>query len=302
MRGRRETPVEFERIRVVVSDTARAEWVSAEAFAAGATGIEERGDEGAGATATELWIYAPAARAAAVGRAVAAVAERAPAGAVRQLGAEGVPDEDWSRSWRAGLGVVRISPRLAVRPPFVADEGGSGAGLVIDPGQAFGTGGHASTRLALALIDSLPDAALRAARVLDVGTGSGVLALAALALGAREAVGLDLDAAAVHEAQRNAEANGLAGRVRLFAGPVEALYGTRFDLALANLLRSELLPVLAPLAAALRPGGHAVFSGLLASERAEVEAALARAGLAVRARREERDPSGDAWLGLLTQR
>jgi ribosomal protein L11 methyltransferase len=295
--------VEFERIRVLVSDTAASERVSAEAFAAGAAGLEERSVEGpSGATAAELWIYAPRARAAAVRRAVEEIVARTAGDAVRWLGAEPAPEEDWSRSWREGLGVVRISPRLAVRPPFVPDDRGGGATLVIDPGQAFGTGGHASTRIALALLGELPDAQLRGARVLDVGTGSGVLALAALALGASTAVGLDLDPVAVREARRNADANGFGERARFFAGPIEALRGASFGLVLANLLRSEVQPLLPSIAAALRAGGLAVFSGLLASERAEVEAALGAAGLRICSEREEPDPSGDAWLGLVTRR
>jgi ribosomal protein L11 methyltransferase len=294
--------VGFERIRVLVSDTAAAEWVSAEAFAAGAAGLEERSAGSACGTAVELWIYAPRASAAALQDAITTVAARAPGGAVRCLGVEPVPEEDWGQRWRDGLGLVRISPRLALRPPFAADDAGGGAVLVIEPGQAFGTGGHASTRLALALLDALPGALLQGARVLDVGTGSGVLALAAVALGAAAAVGFDLDAVAVHEARRNADANGLGCRARFFTGPIEALRNGGFDLALANLLRSEVLPLLPALAAALRDGGHAIVSGLLASERADVERALGAVGLRVFGAREERDSTGDTWLGLVTRR
>ena len=297
----RRAVADFERIRLRVSDTAAADRVSADAFAAGASGLEEREVEGAAGTAAELWIYAPRAAAGAVRAAIASLAASAP-GAVEWRGVEPAQDEDWSLRWREGLGVVRISPRLAVRPPFAADDGGGGSTLVIDPGQAFGTGGHASTRLALALLDGLPEAAVRGARVVDVGTGSGVLALAALALGASRAVGFDVDAVAVHEARRNAAVNGFAQRASFFAGPLAALRAEAFDLALANLLRSEVLPILPSVAAAVRPGGHAIFSGLLASERAAVEAALGEVGLRVCGECEEPDPSGDRWLGLVTRR
>jgi ribosomal protein L11 methyltransferase len=286
----------FACIRVRASDPDLAERAAAEAFAAGATGLEERDVEGA----TELSIYAPAPAAGAVAEALAALARDA-GSALRVLDAEPAPEIDWSVRWREGLRVVRISPRLAVRPPFVPEDAGSPA-LVIDPGQAFGTGGHASTRLALELLDALPDAALRGARVLDAGTGSGVLALAALRLGAGRAVGFDLDATAVREARINAAANGLAARAQLFAGPIAALAACSFDLVLANLLRSEVLPILPDLAQRLRPGGHAILSGLLVAERTEMAAALARAGLAVAGSREERDTTGDEWLGLLTAR
>jgi ribosomal protein L11 methyltransferase len=237
-----------------------------------------------------------------VHEAIEALRAGEPAGALRVLGRERAPDDDWSLRWREGLGVVRISPRLAVRPPFVADDGAGGAVLQIDPGQAFGTGGHASTRLALALLDALPDAHRCGARVLDVGTGSGVLALAALALGAAQAVGFDLDPVAVHEARRNAAANGLGGRCLLFAGTASALGGASFDLVLANLLRREVTPLLGGIASSLRPGGHAVFSGLLATERAAFGRALRGAGLRVVGSREETDGTGDAWLGLVTRR
>ena len=275
-----------------------AERAAAEAFDAGATGLEERDAGGI----TELWIYAPTPAVTAVERALAALARES--GELLQVaGPEPAPDEDWSVRWREGLGTVRISARLAVRPPFVAPDGGPA--LVVDPGQAFGTGGHASTRLALEWIDALPEAVLRGARVLDAGTGSGVLALAALQLGAERAVGFDLDPVAVREARGNAAANGLAARAQFVAGPVAALAAPaapRFDLVLANLLRSEVLPILPDLAARLRPGGHAVLSGLLVAEREEMAAALARAGLRITGAREEHDTAGDSWLGLLTAR
>jgi ribosomal protein L11 methyltransferase len=291
----------FECIRVLVSDTAAAERVSAEVFEAGASGLEEREVAGGEGTACELRVYAPAPRAREVEAALARLEASEPRGAVRTLDTAPAPEEDWSRRWRAGLGVVRISPRLAVRPPFVPDDAG-GVTVVIDPGQAFGTGGHASTRLALALLDDLPASLLDGARVLDVGTGSGVLALAAVALGARSALGLDLDRVAVLEARRNAALNGLAEQARFFAGPLDAVGREHFDIVLANLLRTEVLPVLPAIASALARGGHAVLSGLLVTERVELEAALAAAGLAVVRAREEPDPSGDAWLGLLTRR
>lgn len=281
------------------ADAPLAERAAAEAFAAGASGLEERGGEG-GAGGTELLVYAPAAEAPRVEAALAALAAQGAANALRVCPTEAAPEEDWSVRWREGLGVVRISPRLAVRPPFVPDAGEPPA-LVIDPGQAFGTGGHASTRLALTLLDGLV-ARLPGARVLDVGTGSGVLALAALALGAAQAVGFDLDVIAVREARSNAERNELGARLQLFAGGIDALRAPPFDVVVANLLRSELLPVLPQLAAALRPGGCAVLSGLLASERPAIERALAAQGLVVEQAREEDDPAGDVWLGLVTRR
>jgi ribosomal protein L11 methyltransferase len=195
-----------------------------------------------------------------------------------------------------------ISPRLLVRPSFApAPAGFTGRELVIDPGQAFGTGGHASTRLALEAIAALPAAELAGARVLDVGCGSGVLALAALALGAERALGCDLDPLATAAAREAARANGFGARLALFTGSLEAL-GPRaagvFHLVVANLLRRELEPLLGAIAQAVRPGGLVILSGLLARERGRVEAALAALGLAAGGAHTLTDATGDAWLAL----
>jgi ribosomal protein L11 methyltransferase len=246
-----------------------------------------------------LLLYAPAAAAAAVVRAVRA-ALLAPE---RVAEPEPVEEVDWSQAWRTGLGVLSISPRLRVRPSFAEEPPAPGqAELVIDPGQAFGTGGHASTRLALEWVAELAPRLAPGARVLDVGTGSGVLALAALRLSEARAVGLDLDPLATEAAAENARRNGLAARLDLVRGSVAALAAAGFDLVLANLLRSEALPLLAGLAARTRPGGHAVFSGLLAGEGEEFRRALAAAGLHTQGERRQLDPSGESWLALLTAR
>lgn len=274
----------------------RAERVLAEAVDAGATGAEERDAPARRSPrGTELVLYAPDERAEAVRRAVQAVA-----GAGARVGdVEPVPEVDWSQAWKRGLAAVEVSPRLVVRPPFVPFALAPGQReVVIDPGQAFGTGGHASTRLALALLDAERARLGPASRVLDVGTGSGVLALAAVVLGAGRAVALDLDPLAARAARAAAGANGCSERLAVFAGPLAALAGARFDLVLANLLKRELLPVVPGIATRLARGGCAVISGLLAAEHGEVEAALGGAGLRVARTLEERDATGDHWLGL----
>jgi SAM-dependent methyltransferase len=151
------------RIAVSGESAELLERAAAEAFEAGALGAEER--EGA---PPALWVYARAGDAARVHAALGAVPGLALAAP------EPVPERAWSEAWKEGLEPIVISPRLLVRPPFRSPPAGfAGAELVIDPGQAFGTGAHASTRLALEAIDALPEAALRGARVLDVGCGGG---------------------------------------------------------------------------------------------------------------------------------
>jgi ribosomal protein L11 methyltransferase len=265
----------------------------AEAYAAGAVGCEER----EGADGLTWLLYAP--RDAADAVRAAALRAGASADAPRAL-----PDTDWSEAWKAELAPIVISPRLAVRPSFTPFTAAPGQRvLVIDPGQAFGTGAHESTRLALELVAERAPALPANARVLDVGTGSGVLALAALALAPVQAFAFDLDALAAPEARANAQRNALADRFRAFTGPLECVArDARFELIAANLLRRELEPVLEGLAARLSPGGELALAGLLAEEQAGVEAQARAAGLESAGRCERSDESGARWIGLLMRK
>ncbi len=275
-------------------DAEAAERAVAEAFAAGASGIEERVDS----AGVMLIVYAPADAGASVGHAVGGCA-----GVSRTSSPEAVEDIDWSEHWKQGLEAVEVSPRLVVRPSFVGSHSREGqAELVIDPGQAFGTGGHASTLLALEWIDQLAPNLVAGARVLDVGAGTGVLALAALRLGAARAVAFDLDPLSAPAVLENAARNGLDERLAVFTGTLDALAGAPFDLVAANLLRRELLPIVDGIAAATAPGGFAVFSGLLAEEQSRVEAALAEVGLTALGVRHRAVPDAEHWIGLLTRR
>jgi ribosomal protein L11 methyltransferase len=286
----------FAQLSARFAGAAEAERASVRAYDAGAVGLEERSDE----RGVTLLLYAPAERAAALRTALAG-SDCAPL----ELGEiEPVPDTDWSEGWKAGLGASVISERLVVRPSWVAHALAPGqAEVVIDPGQAFGTGTHPSTRLALEWIDRLAGELRPGARVLDVGTGSGVLALAAAVLSApTRVVAFDLDPVAAREARENAARNGCAARVSVLAGSLDAIGDPPFDLVVANLLRSETLPLLPGIAARTRAGGQAVFSGLLESETgAFCEAALA-AGFTRKGVRCGEDPVGERWSALLTVR
>ena len=292
---RHSSSAAFARIELRSDDRSLAERLVAEAYAAGAVGLEER--EGA---AGLIWdLYAPATLAAGVREVLAAAA-----GEGAQVAPPcDVPDADWPELWKENLSAIVVSPKLVVRPSFVEFSPAKGqAELVIDPGQAFGTGAHASTRLALEWIDRLAPELEPGARLLDVGTGSGVLALAALRRGPGCAIGLDLDPMAVREARANALRNGLDARARFFVGSLEALASDSFELVVANLLRSEMEPLLGAIAARMRPGGRAVLSGLLEREPSRLEPALRSAGLVALDHRTMRDPSGESWVAVLTGR
>lgn len=205
-----------------------------------------------------------------------------------------VPDEDWMALFRSQHTTVRISDRLAVRPTWC--EPGAGREIVLDPGLAFGTGSHATTRMCLQLLDRL-SAETVPARVLDLGTGTGVLAIAAAFLGASEVLAVDNDPVAVQVAGGNARNNGVEGVVEVSEGSIDGLAGT-FDLILAN-LSGSLLRTLAPaLAAALVPSGRLIVSGVTVEEQEGVREAFAATGL------EFRDVlTEDVWMAAsLTRR
>jgi len=188
---------------------------------------------------------------------------------------------DWTTQWRDGLGPRRFG-RLTVSPSWVELPAGTdGLTVVLDPESAFGSGEHGSTRAALTLLERH----LRPGdRVLDLGSGSGILAIAAAKLGAGSAVGIDNDAEASPVAWRNAERNGVVDAVDFLegdAGDLAPLLGPA-DLLLSNILRAVNTMLLPAIVAALRPGGLAVFSGMEETEAAAFRPVLAAGGLTVR--------------------
>ncbi len=179
-----------------------------------------------------------------------------------------IPEGDPFEAVRAASRPFEVGRRFWIEP----GEPGAGTApagrirLRIPASRAFGTGGHESTRLALRALEetALPDAA-----VLDAGTGSGILALAACALGARRAVGFDTDPEAVFVARENVRRHPFGDRVALCAGGIEAI-GGRFALVAANLLPEEALPILAALAGRLAARGRLILSGIPGEREAEL--------------------------------
>jgi ribosomal protein L11 methyltransferase len=194
-----------------------------------------------------------------------------------------VKEEDWAESWKQHHHRVEVSPRLAVSPPWDALPGD----IVIKPGQAFGTGDHPTTLACLGGIDRLADGLTRC---LDVGCGSGVLALAAAKLGL-DATGIDIEAPAIESAREAAHANGLQARFSMT--PLEDVQGS-YDLVVANLY-AEVLTMMAPdlLRLASR---HVVLAGILADRADRVIEALSPPLALVSSTR-----SGD-WVSLHLER
>jgi ribosomal protein L11 methyltransferase len=202
-----------------------------------------------------------------------------------------VTDEGWADAWRAHYVPQRIG-RVVVLPSWVADEpfAANEVPVVLDPGMAFGTGLHPTTRGCLEL---LQEVAPMPARVLDVGIGSGILAIAALRLGAASAHGLDTDPLAVQAARENAGRNGMADRLTVVHGRLGAEPTARFPLVLANLVAAVLVELAPRLAAHLEPSGTLVVGGIIAPRGDEVVRAMATSGLAVRDRRDDGE-----WVSL----
>jgi ribosomal protein L11 methyltransferase len=185
---------------------------------------------------------------------------------------EEIPDQDWHARWREGLRPVKVG-RWTVTPPWQA-TGGAGE-LLINPGQAFGTGHHETTTACLRALDDMP---LARRRVLDLGTGTGILAIAAARRGAR-VVALDIDPLAIDAARANAERNDTHLDVRL--GGIDTVSGQRFDVVVANLDSATLIRLATDLAALLSGDGVLIASGVGNPRAGAVASALRAAGLQV---------------------
>jgi ribosomal protein L11 methyltransferase len=188
-----------------------------------------------------------------------------------------VPDEDWARRSQASLTAIRIG-RLIVAPPWDNPRTNAAATLTaesgdlvieIDPSMGFGTGHHATTRLCLGLLQRQR---LREARVLDIGTGSGVLAIAASLLGANEVLAIDHDADALQNARDNIDRN--HARVLVRHVDLEAIENDRFDLVIANLTAAAITRHAHTLSALVQPGGVLILSGFSPDDVRDVAEAL----------------------------
>jgi ribosomal protein L11 methyltransferase len=221
-------------------------------------------------------------------------------GALVEIATSELPD-DWSERWKRFHRPVLIEhaevPALHVRPPWEAPCDRAGVEeIVIDPGQAFGTGAHASTRMCLELLLALAADADRRGSLLDVGTGSGVLAIAAARLGFAPVLGLDHERESVEAARENARRNGVEIEARGFdlrAEPLPAIGGVAAPTVLANLLRPLLLALARSIDSAPE---NLIVGGLLTEEVDEVVGAFARH---LHMRERERRASGEwaaAWL------
>jgi ribosomal protein L11 methyltransferase len=200
-------------------------------------------------------------------------------------------EEDWANTWKRYYPVQRVGERVVIVPSWLEHTPTpDDVVLHLDPGMAFGTGLHPTTRLCLRLLEREP---LAGRSLLDLGCGSGILAIAAAKLGAAPVLALDTDSVAVEVASENVARNGVAAQVQTAAGSLP-VPSAPCDVVVANIIADVLIELAPELAATLAPGGRLITSGIIQDREDEVALTLAAAGLHLRERLREGE-----WVALL---
>ena len=251
-------------------------------FAAGSMGVHESGDE--------LRTHFPEGTDADEVRRVVLAADPG-----AEVDAEWAPAVDWSEAWKDGVHAHDLGA-LTVAPPWLAETLDPTRTIIIDPGMAFGTGEHATTR---GVIRLLANVIQPGDRVADLGAGSAILAIAAAKLGAAWVAAIEIDAEAIPNAEENVERNGVADRVRVFLGDAATLLPlvAPVQVILANIISSVLINMLPAIAAGLAEGGTVILSGILREERDRMLGVLERGGWKVLA-----EDAEDAWWSVAVAR
>ena len=223
-----------------------------------------------------------------------ALVKRVEAALEREVSVRYLEDEDWGESWKKAYAPIPVGERLLVVPEWLEAGEPRRVSLRLEPGLTFGTGSHATTRMCLT---ALEDYAAAGKRALDLGCGSGILAIAALLLGCDKAVGCDIDPKSPDAARQNAALNGIGeDRLRLYAGNILTDEGLRrslggpYDIVLANIVADVILPLSGFVRRFLTDGGVFICSGIIEDRAAEVEAELKKQGFEI-----VRHLSEDEW-------
>jgi ribosomal protein L11 methyltransferase len=222
------------------------------------------------------------------------LAAHAPASA---LSGRWLEEEDWAHAWKEFFPVLRVSERLVVCPTWRSHQAREGEAVIrLDPGMAFGTGQHPTTLMCLRALEEMTRPGMA---VLDLGCGSGILALAAARLGAASVLALDTDPQAVTAARENVRLNDVQATVQVEEGtlPLDPASGRTFDVVVANITGPAIIELAPAVAEVLRPGGVLVATGFSAEGLASVSGALADAGLS-----QERAIEDGDWRSVVVHR
>lgn len=225
-------------------------------------------------------------------QAVAALREKGLAGmGALDLASSRVQDEDWAENWKQYYKPMRVGRRLVIRPVWEAYQAeADDLVITMDPGMAFGTGTHETTRLCLLMIEQH----VSGGRALDIGTGSGILAIALARLGCLEVCAVDIDPVAVKAASENIARNGLTDRITVRQGDLARSEQGQFDFICANILADVIISLAPALPKLMAPHARFLASGIIREREQDVLKACQAAGLHVQDRRAEGE-----WVALL---
>lgn len=212
--------------------------------------------------------------------ALAFLKERLTAASVAyEIGADGVNDTDWNENWKKYFHAFTVGERLAVVPSWEKYDNKEGRTLLhIDPGAAFGTGTHATTSLCLSCLEKYVNSETK---VLDIGTGSGILAIAALLLGAETAVGVDIDAQSVKTAKENAGINGVSDKAEFLVGDLADKVSGKYNVVCANIVADVVIRLMNNVKDFMAEGAVLLVSGIIDSREDDVLAAAQKYGFKV---------------------
>lgn len=203
-------------------------------------------------------------------------------------------DKNWNELWEKSREVIRVSDRIIIKPTFKNySPKENEIVLTIDPKMSFGTGEHQTTKLILKLLEKYVK---RGMKVLDVGSGTGILAIASVKLGALRAVALDFDEICLDNCQENCSLNGVENSVKILTGEIDVVDETDFDLILANIQKNVLLEIAEKIKLKLNKNGVVILSGLLESDKSAIEKKYHSLGFST-----ELIETMDEWIALLFQ-
>ena len=212
-----------------------------------------------------------------------------------QFEVQKMENQDWNSEWKKSYKPIEIGKRIIIKPSWITQEQDSSKEVIeIDPQMAFGTGTHATTQLVIKLLLEIQQSP---GSILDIGTGTGILAIAAARLFSTKVFVFDNDFTAVSTAQQNFVNNGVAEKIEVFCSENFCLNKVRFDLILANINRSVIIQLLPEISEALKPTGKAIFSGILNDEKEMIFEKLSDYSLELIMEQQQ-----DEWAGLVVEK
>jgi ribosomal protein L11 methyltransferase len=211
-----------------------------------------------------------------------------------QILLESLDESDWKESWKSFFKPLPVGERIIIHPSWEkADFSARDVRIQIDPGMAFGTGSHSTTVLSLQLLER---AIKGGEKVVDVGTGSGILAIASVKLGAKSVLAIDVDMKSVEIAKENSRKNGVSDKIDVICGDLVTVIKGKFDVMVSNILTKILLPMIPYVRAYLNPGGYLILSGIMESEAYEIDSSLKNEGFIIL-----ETPLHEEWIAFLAK-